>query len=240
LAGLIFAVYGVVNYLIFLATFLYLIAFVGNFPVPKTIDSGPAGALVPSLLVNVALLGLFGVQHSLMARPFFKKAWTRIVPKPIERSTYVLFANVVVILLMIEWRPLPQPIWTVAPGLVAMALVGLSLAGYGVALISTFLLSHFELFGLHQILLRLIGRDPAESDFRTPSLYKLVRHPLYLGFAIAFWATPTMTLGHLLFAVETTVYILIAIQLEERDLVEAFGDRYRDYRKRVGMLLPKV
>jgi protein-S-isoprenylcysteine O-methyltransferase Ste14 len=206
MAGLLFGVYAVTSYLIFFAAFLYAIAFVGDLPIaPKTIDSGRISPLVPTLVVNALLLGLFAIQHSVMARPAFKRWWTRLIPPPIERSTYVLFASLALVALYLFWRPLPQPIWTVT-GPAAMAIVALFWIG----------------------------------EFRTPVFYRLVRHPLYAGFILAFWATPTMTLGHLVFAVGTLGYILIAIQLEERDLVATFGERYQAYRRQVGMLAPKV
>ncbi|HET9158968.1 MAG TPA: isoprenylcysteine carboxylmethyltransferase family protein [Caulobacteraceae bacterium] len=238
--GFLFAVYGVVCYAIFFVTFLYAIAFVEGIGVPKTIDSGAAGPIVPALVVDAALLALFAVQHSLMARPFFKRGWTRIVPPPIERSTFVLFASLALIGLFIWWRPLPQTIWSLLPTWSAGAVTALSLAGFGLVLASTFLISHFELFGLKQVYDRLRGRRPSAPEFRTPGPYKLVRHPLYLGFIVAFWATPRMSLGHLVFAIATTAYILIAIQLEEHDLTTVFGERYRTYRRQVGMLTPRI
>ncbi|MBL8552721.1 MAG: isoprenylcysteine carboxylmethyltransferase family protein [Phenylobacterium sp.] len=240
MTGLLFTLYGVVAYLVFFATFLYAIAFVGDLPVPRTIDSGLPGPLVPSLLIDAALLGLFAVQHSVMARPAFKRVWTRIVPKPIERSTYVLFASLALIVMFVFWRPLPQLVWEAPAGLAATALAVLFWAGWGVVLVSTFLISHFELFGLQQVWNRLRGRPPAPIAFRTPGFYRGVRHPIYLGFIVAFWATPAMSLGHLVFAVATLGYILIAIQFEERDLIAVFGDRYRAYRAQVGMLIPKL
>ena len=240
MTGLLFTLYGVISYVVFFLTFLYAIAFVGDLPVPKTIDSGVPGPLIPSLLIDAALLGLFAVQHSVMARPGFKRVWTKIVPPPIERSTFVLFASLALIALYAFWQPLPQAIWAVDPGPAATALTVLFWVGWAVVLISTFLISHFELFGLQQVWNRLRGKPAAQIEFRTPGLYKAVRHPIYLGFILAFWATPVMSLGHLVFAIATLGYILIAIQLEERDLIAVFGDRYRAYKAQVGMLIPKL
>jgi protein-S-isoprenylcysteine O-methyltransferase Ste14 len=230
--------YGVAAYFVFLCTFLYAIGFVSGVVVPKTVDTGPAGPISEALVVNVLLLSLFAVQHSVMARKPFKRWLTQFVPASIERSTYVLLASLALILVFWQWRPIPAIVWEAANPALAMALLGLSLLGWLIVLLSTFLINHFELFGLQQVLLNMIGKDAAEPRFRTPLLYKLVRHPLYLGFIIAFWATPVMTAGHLLFALVTTVYILVAIALEERDLIDLFGDEYRRYRQRVAMLVP--
>ncbi|MBT0667687.1 isoprenylcysteine carboxylmethyltransferase family protein [Novosphingobium profundi] len=231
------AAYALFAYVLFLGTVLYAVGFVGNWVVPRTIDSGPVGALVPSLAIDLGLLGLFAVQHSLMARPFFKRWWTRIVPAPLERSTYVLLASLALDLLFWQWRPLPAPIWAVS-GALAGALTGLMLLGWVVVLISTFLISHFELFGLAQVWRHLNQRPIPAPSMMTPLFYGFVRHPIYLGFMIAFWATPTMTLGHLVFAIMTTLYILVAIQFEEHDLVVLFGERYLAYRRRVSMIVP--
>jgi protein-S-isoprenylcysteine O-methyltransferase Ste14 len=232
------ALYGVVCYVVFLATFLYAIAFVGDFLVPATVNKGAAAPLMTALLVNVVLLGVFAVQHSLMARPVFKRWWTKMVPAPIERSTYVLFTNAALILLYWQWRPILTPVWTVTDPLAVNVIWGVFWLGWGVVLASTFMISHFELFGLRQVWLNLRGRATPPATFRTPFLYGFVRHPIYLGFILAFWATPTMTAGHLLFALATTAYILIAIQLEEHDLIGVFGDTYREYRRKVSMLFP--
>jgi methanethiol S-methyltransferase len=239
MTGLLSIVYGLAAYAFFLLTFLYAIAFVGNMPVPKTIDSGPAGPLAEALIVNLLLLGIFAVQHSVMARPAFKRWWTKIVPERIERSTYVLAATAALALLLWQWRPITEPVFWAVENRTGVAVLNVVFwAGWAVLLISTFLLNHFELFGLRQVFAPMGGRAAPTPEFKTPSLYRYVRHPIYLGFLLAFWATPVMTAGHLLFAAGSTGYILVGIWFEERDLVAQFGDRYRQYRRQVGMLLP--
>jgi protein-S-isoprenylcysteine O-methyltransferase Ste14 len=237
---LLVALYSAVVYGMFLGVFLYAIGFVENALVPKSIDSGEVGSVAGSLLVNAGLLMLFAVQHSVMARPGFKRVWTRVVPPDIERSTFVLFASIALALLCWQWRPLPQPAWSIEDPIAASVLLVVSWSGWGMVLLSTFLISHFHLFGLSQGFTRLLGNKLPEPQFVTPFLYRWLRHPIYAGFILAFWAAPHMSLGHLVFAVATTGYIFVGIWFEERDLVAYFGDRYRQYRATVGMLVPRI
>ncbi len=230
--------YGAAAYLLFLAVFLYLVAFLGNFWVPRTVDHGLSAPIGQAVLVNVLLLGLFGLQHSVMARPAFKARWTRLVPPSIERSTYVMLSDVVLVLLYWQWRTMPAVIWDVQLPAGRLALWTLFWLGWAIALASTFMINHFDLFGLRQVYLAWRAKPYTDLDFRVRFFYRLVRHPLMLGFVIAFWAVPTMTAGHLLFSIAMTGYILVATRFEERDLVAALGDQYRDYRRRVPMLLP--
>ena len=233
-----FFAYGTLSYLVFFATFLYAIGFIGNFAVPRTLDGTPNGPLAVAFAIDVALLTLFAVQHSMMARKWFKDWWTRIVPRPLERSTYVLFSSVALILLFWQWRPLGGVVWSIEDPVGRVVLRALFAFGFALVLVSTFLINHFDLFGLRQVWLYLLGRPYSALQFGTPGPYRLVRHPLYVGWLFAFWCTPTMTLAHLLFSVATTGYILIAIQLEERDLVREHGDTYKAYRRLVPMLVP--
>jgi protein-S-isoprenylcysteine O-methyltransferase Ste14 len=230
--------YGIAAYAIFFVTFLYAIGFVANLVVPKTIDNGPVGPVAQALIVNLLLMSVFAIQHSVMARKAFKKWWTQFVPASVERSTYVLLASLALALLFWQWQPMPTIVWQIGNPPIAIAITCLSFAGWLIVLTGTFLINHFELFGLHQVANNLAGRPMPAPRFYTPLFYQFVRHPIYLGFIIAFWATPTMTVGHLLFAAVTTAYIVVGVLLEERDLVDLFGDDYRRYKSRVSMLVP--
>jgi protein-S-isoprenylcysteine O-methyltransferase Ste14 len=230
--------YGIASYVVFFVTFLYAIGFVEDLVVPKTIDGGAATPSMAALIINLVLMSIFAIQHSVMARPQFKRWWTKFVPTSVERATYVLLASLALALLIWQWQPMPAVVWQIADPRLAMAVTALSFVGWLIVLTSTFLINHFELFGLHQVANNLAGRPMPVARFRTPLFYHFVRHPIYLGFIIAFWAAPTMTTGHMLFAAVTTTYIFVGIWLEERDLVDLFGDQYRRYKNRVSMLVP--
>ena len=232
--------YGTLAYFVFFGTILYAIGFVTGIGVPKTIDDGPDTPVLAAIMINVALMSVFAVQHSVMARPAFKRWWTKIVSPTIERSTFVLLASLALILLFWQWRPISAAVWQVTHPQMAAGLMVLSLVGWGLVFASTFMINHFELFGLHQVINNLFGKPMSAPTFKTPMLYKVVRHPIYLGFIIAFWSAPVMTVGHLLFAAVTTAYIFVGIALEEHDLITVFGDEYRRYRTRVSMLLPFI
>ena len=231
--------YGLASYLIFSLSFAYMPVFVGNFLVPKTIDVGPDSGLAQAVLINATLLLVFAIQHSVMARPAFKRWWTRIIPASCERSTYVLISSALLILIFWQWRPIAATVWRVE-GWPAAMLTAIFWIGWLIALLSTFQIDHFELFGVRQVVDALRGAASRMQAFKTPLLYRLVRHPLMLGLLLAFWATPHMTAGHLLFAVMNTAYILVGVRLEERDLVAEFGTTYEQYRRRVPMLMPRV
>ncbi|MVT74711.1 DUF1295 domain-containing protein [Bradyrhizobium cajani] len=230
--------YGIAAYLVFFVTILYAIGFVMGLVVPKTIDTGTDTPTAEAVIINLLLMTLFALQHSVMARSQFKAWWTQFVPKPVERSTYVLLASLSLLLLFWQWRPLPAIIWEIENADLAATLATLSFAGWVLVFTSTYMINHFELFGLHQVTNHLVGKETPPPRFKTPMLYKFVRHPIYLGFIIAFWAAPVMTAGHLLFAAVTTLYIFVGIALEEHDLVDLFGEEYRQYKQRVSMLIP--
>jgi methanethiol S-methyltransferase len=238
LKRLLFFAYGSFSYLIFLATFLYAIAFVGGFVVPTQLDGPSQGPITTALAIDAALLMVFAVQHSVMARRWFKERWTQIVPWAIERATFVLCASAALLLLFWLWRPIGIPVWTIENGYTRLIVWTLFAAGWGTVLVMTFLINHFDLFGLRQVWLPLIGKPYTPVPFRTPLPYRIIRHPLYFGFLLAFWMTPHMTLAHLVFALATTAYIVLAIQFEERDLLSEHGVSYAEYRRKVPMLLP--
>ena len=239
-ARLLAFAYGSLAYVLFLGTYLYAIGFIGNFAVPTRLDSSAQGPFGQALLINLLLLGLFAVQHSVMARPGFKAVWTRIVPKPVERSTYVLFSDVALILMFALWQPMGVVIWNAENPALRVVLYGLMATGFFIVLVATFLINHFDLFGMRQVYLYLRGREYTPLRFKTPLFYKYVRHPLYVGWLLAFWAAPTMTVAHLVFAVMTTAYILVAIRFEERDLITMHGKDYVRYRREVPMLIPRA
>ena len=234
-------IYGVIAYFIFLVAFLYAIGFVGNFIVPKSIDTGTEASLMQAFLINTLLLSLFAIQHSVMARPAFKKWWTGIISPVIERSTYVLLSSLALFLLYWQWQPMPSIVWNIESESAIMIINGIYFFGWIVVLLSTFMINHFELFGLKQIFENLKGKQPQHPTFKINYLYKIVRHPIMMGFIIAFWATPRMTMSHLLFSITTTIYIFIAVKfLEEKDLLKFYEKEYEDYQKSVSMLFPFI
>jgi len=232
--------YGIASYGVFLGVFVYAVGFIGGFLTPTRLDGAPTRPFWQALLIDLGLLGLFAIQHSVMARPAFKRWWTRFVPEAVERSTYVLFSSLALVALFAWWQPMGGIVWDAPAGLARNSIIALYLFGWALLLYTTFLIDHFDLFGLKQVWRRLRGSAYVPPQFYTPSLYKVVRHPLYVGWLTIFWAAPTMTVAHLVFALATTAYILIAIQLEEHDLVEAFGDRYVTYRRSTPMLIPRL
>jgi protein-S-isoprenylcysteine O-methyltransferase Ste14 len=238
-ARLLILFYAIIGYAVFLVSNLYALGFVGNYLVPKSIDVGGRTNMSEAIVVDLLLLGLFAIQHSIMARPAFKQWWTKLIPAACERSTYVLLSSLILFLLFWQWRPIPMPVWQVG-GMAAWLLVGVYWLGWLLVFASTFMIDHFDLSGLRQAFFALRGAEAPGQSFRTPLLYKIVRHPLMLGLLLAFWATPEMTAGHLLFATMTTAYILIGLQFEERDLIAQFGTTYQQYRRRVPMLLPRI
>jgi protein-S-isoprenylcysteine O-methyltransferase Ste14 len=236
----LFFIYGVASHLLFFAIFVYMAGFVGNWLVPKTIDSASEGSVAAAVLIDLALLGLFAAQHSIMARPGFKRVWTRIVPTEIERSTYVLISCIVTAVLMWQWRGIDEIVWNVQQPALRAALWGLFVVGWFMVPAVSLMINHFDLFGTRQVWLYLRGRKQELLPFRVPMLYKRMRHPLYIGWATAFWATPTMTAGHLLFAGGLTIYMALAALVEERDLIAHFGRQYEEYRRRVPMFIPRL
>ena len=233
--------YGIACYGVFFATLLYAIGFLGNFGVAKSIDAGPeGGSTLTALAIDGALLALFALQHSIMARPWFKRAWTRIVPEPVERSTYVLTSSLALLLMFWQWRPIGGVVWRIDSGIAEAVILGLFAAGLLIVLLSTFLINHFDLFGLRQPYLYMTGRRYTHLEFRTPFFYRYVRHPLYVGWLLTFWSAPVMTAAHLFFAAMTTAYILVAIQFEEADLITLHGEKYRRYQKQVPMIIPAL
>ena len=233
-------VYGITSYAVFFATLLYAIGFLGNFGVPKSIDSGPDGSVIAALVVDGLLLAIFALQHSIMARPWFKRAWTKIVPEPAERSTYVLFSSLALLLMFWLWQPSGGVGWSIENDLGRALMMSFYALGLLIVLLSTFMINHFDLFGLRQVYLYLVDRPYTHLEFKTPFFYKYVRHPLYVGWLLTFWSAPTMTIAHLVFAVMTTAYILVAIRFEEKDLVAVHGEKYRRYREDVPMLIPTI
>ncbi len=232
--------YGLICYAVSMAVFAYAAGFIGGFITPTLLDGAPSRPLGEALAIDLGLLALFALQYSIMARPAFKRWWTRFVPEATERSTYLLASSLALIAVFLFWEPIGGVVWSVAEGWERTAVIGLYAFGWLLLLYTTFLIDHFDLFGLAQVWRNVRGKDYRPPQFRTPSLYRLVRHPLYVGWLVIFWAAPTMTVAHLVFAIMTTAYILIAIRLEERDLADAFGDDYADYRRRTPMLVPRL